>query len=206
MTPSPRMKVLWFGLVGLIALAIGFAGGVWWTLPNHPGDNSAEAGFARDMSTHHGQAVEMAMLEYRNGGDGDLQSIAYDIATTQQAQIGIMDGWLSQWDLSATGDHEPMAWVPNGAHMLEKDGRMPGMATRAELETMKTLSGTELDIMFCKLMIKHHVGGIHMVDAVLDESDNDEVRSLAEQMKKAQQLEVDLMERKLRELEGAAPA
>ena len=43
----------------LAALAIGV---VWlWSL-RPPGDNSVEAGFARDMIVHHEQAVTMALL------------------------------------------------------------------------------------------------------------------------------------------------
>ncbi|HEV2743867.1 MAG TPA: DUF305 domain-containing protein, partial [Rubrobacter sp.] len=45
------------------AAALFAALALWLYLTNaQPGDGSAEAGFARDMSVHHAQAVEMAEI------------------------------------------------------------------------------------------------------------------------------------------------
>ena len=55
---------------------------------------SADAGFARDMTDHHAQAVEMALIAYQRTEDEAVRLLAYDIATSQQAQIGMMAGWL----------------------------------------------------------------------------------------------------------------
>ncbi|NUS72696.1 MAG: DUF305 domain-containing protein [Corynebacteriales bacterium] len=198
---SPPGKWALRGIIALVAIALGFGIGVWVALPNHPGDDSAEVGFARDMSTHHEQAVEMAMWEYKNGSDSQLNAIAYDIATTQKAQVGIMSAWLSKWDVSQTGTEKPMAWVPGGSHMLTENGLMPGMASPDQMKNLRSLTGHDLDVEFCKLMIAHHIGGIHMIDAVLDADDVDsEVRELAEQMKKGQQYEIDVLQNKLQEL------
>jgi uncharacterized protein (DUF305 family) len=43
-------------------------------------------------------------------------------------------------------------------------------------------------------MIKHHLGGIHMVDAILDQSDDAQVTEAAERMKNTQQGEIDNMQ------------
>jgi uncharacterized protein (DUF305 family) len=186
----------------LVAAAIGLGVGVWLARPHYPGDSSPEAGFARDMATHHAQAVAMGLLEYRNGGDEGLRGIGYDIANTQQAQIGMMNAWLREWDLSLTTTETPMAWVEgHEAHLV--DGLMPGVATKDEMQQMRTLTGRDLDILFCHLMIDHHIGGIHMVDAILAQSDDTEVTRLAQGMKDAQQYEIDTLEQKLRDL-GAA--
>lgn len=61
-----------------------------------PGDASADAGFARDMATHHAQAVEMAMIVHSRTDDPEVATLAMDIALTQQSQIGIMRTWLTQ--------------------------------------------------------------------------------------------------------------
>ena len=53
-------------------------------------------------------------------------------------------------------------------------------------------------------MLRHHLGGIHMVDAVLDTDPEPEVRTLAETMIKNQTGEVDVLRAMLAEL-GAAP-
>jgi uncharacterized protein (DUF305 family) len=53
-------------------------------------------------------------------------------------------------------------------------------------------------------MIRHHLGGVHMIDAVLAESHRPEVLDLAEKMKSSQQADVATMQRMLTDL-GAVP-
>src|SRR3954470_17591448 len=76
-----------------------------------PGDDSAEAGFARDMIVHHGQAVQMAEI-IRNRTESDaVRLMASDVSLTQQGQVGIMQGWLGVWGLPVTGSQPAMAWM-----------------------------------------------------------------------------------------------
>jgi uncharacterized protein (DUF305 family) len=188
----------------LLGIGIGYAAGRLTPVLTAPGDDSAEAGFARDMTVHHGQAVHMAMVEYDRGQDETLRRMAYDIATSQQYQIGVMEGWLREWRLPLTTDRPAMAWVPNGRNMLQADGRMPGLASKDELNRLQNASGRDADILFCQLMLRHHLGGIHMVDAVLDATGNDRVRELAQQMRNAQQGEIEAM-REMLKAWGAQP-
>jgi uncharacterized protein (DUF305 family) len=191
-------------LAAVALLGLGFVVGRWTPILTAPGDGSAEAGFARDMSTHHRQAVHMGMVEYDRGQDSTVRRIGYDIATTQQYQVGVMEGWLEDWRLPSTTDRTPMAWVPGGKDMLQPDGRMPGLASRDDLARLEAASGKEADILFCQLMLRHHLGGIHMIDAVLDASDDDRVRELAEQMRQAQRGEIEALRELLKAL-GAQP-
>jgi uncharacterized protein (DUF305 family) len=194
-------------LTALAAVALLLVGvGIGYVTPilTAPGTDSPEAGFARDMTVHHGQAVHMGMVEYDRGQDPTLRRMAYDIATSQQYQIGVMEGWLREWRLPLTTDRKPMAWVPNGQNMLQADGRMPGLASRDELKRLEEASGRDADVLFCQLMLRHHLGGIHMIDAVLAETDNDRVRELAEQMRNAQAGEIEALRELLKAL-GAQP-
>ena len=59
-----------------------------------PGNDSAEAGFARDMIVHHAQAVQMAEIVRDKTKSDSMRLLAADISLTQQAQVGIMQGWL----------------------------------------------------------------------------------------------------------------
>src|SRR2546430_17219124 len=106
------------------------------------------------MSTHHAQAVELAMITWQRSTDGEILQLAYDIATVQENQIGIMQTWLKDWHLLPTGRQPKMAWMPNGTKELLPDGRMPGMATDAEISQLRSASGTPLDILFCQLMLR----------------------------------------------------
>jgi uncharacterized protein (DUF305 family) len=80
-------------------------------LTRAPGDDSAEAGFARDMMVHHAQAVQMAEIVRDKTHSDDMRLLVSDIALTQQAQIGIMQGWLQAWGLSITSPRPAMAWM-----------------------------------------------------------------------------------------------
>jgi hypothetical protein len=88
------------------------------TTPATPGPTSVEAGFARDMSTHHAQAVELAMLAHEKGSDPEVRQVGADIAMTQQAQIGMMQTWLDGWNLSRNSSQPRMAWMPDGGGEL----------------------------------------------------------------------------------------
>ncbi|GAA4911120.1 uncharacterized protein (DUF305 family) [Stackebrandtia albiflava] len=197
-------------MAALVAVALGLSVGVMSTRENPPGADSPEAGFAWDMSLHHGQAVAMSMYLYDNGGDEALRTIAYDIGLTQQGQIGVMRTWLRDWNLPQSSTDEPMQWMtmPMDMGSWAKDGRiMPGMATQDELTELYSLTGLEADLLFCELMINHHVGGVHMAEGVLELTEDEEVRWLADAMVSGQQSEIDALTEiadRLRGTEGSA--
>lgn len=188
-----RVGTVGVSLAILVGLLLGYAGGLLTPRLLAPGDRSPEAGFARDMSTHHGQAVEMGMLAAKNGSNPDVRSLGEDIAMTQQGQIGIMSQWLRDWHLDPTGPDPPMAWMPEGQDALE-NGLMPGMATEAEMTALRNARGAEADRLFLRLMLQHHLGGIHMAEAAVEQSDNDDVRWLAEAMINGQRKEISVLQ------------
>ncbi|MDQ7905647.1 DUF305 domain-containing protein [Phytohabitans sp. ZYX-F-186] len=185
-----RWGTVALALAVAVGLLLGYAGG--WLTPRltRPGDTSAEAGFARDMTTHHTQAVQMALVAFKYGQDPAVTQLGVDIATGQQGEIGIMQTWLRQWQLDPTGSEPPMAWMPDGEQLMREGGLMPGMATKEEMDKLEAARGHELDVLFVTLMINHHLGGIHMVDAILDRSGNDQVTEAAQRMKNTQQGEI----------------
>jgi len=202
---TPRRRAILLGaLVAVFALVAGYLGGLITSRNDHPGDNSPEAGFARDMSTHHSQAVEMAMVAWQRSTDPEIQQLAYDIATVQSNQIGIMQTWLKDWGLSPTSTRPKMAWMPDGATELQPDGLMPGMATTDQIDQLRHLSGSAVDVLFCQLMLRHHLGGIHMAETIVKLSHEKQVTDLATTMMNNQQFEVTNLRAKLDKL-GAQP-
>src|SRR5215204_6657038 len=139
-----------------------------------PGEDSAEVGFARDMVVHHAQAVQMAEIVRGKTESEEIRTLAANIALTQQAQIGQMQGWLQVWDLPPTGTEPAMSWM---GHPTE--GRMPGMAAPEELDRLQRASPEEADVLFLQLMIPHHEAALPMAEAVLEETDREEVQQLA---------------------------
>jgi uncharacterized protein (DUF305 family) len=199
----PRPRLVGALVVAVLLAVAAFSVGYLVAKPSHPGENSPEAGFARDMSEHHAQAVEMGMIEFQQGQDPDIRTLGGDIAITQQGQIGVMSSWLQQWGVSTNSTNPPMSWMPEGQRALNGN-LMPGMATRDEVNALKAATGKQVDILFCQYMLRHHLGGIHMVDGILAETSNPTVRALAETMKKNQSGEVTVLENMLKDL-GAQP-
>src|SRR5918999_4944001 len=157
------------------AAALFAALALWLYLTNaQPGDGSAEAGFARDMSVHHAQAVEMAEIVRDKTESEEVRIMAADMALTQQGQIGRMQGWLEVWNLPATGAEPAMAWM---GHPTE--GRMPGMASPEEIERLRNASPEEADELFLQLMIRHHRAAVPMAGAVVGGTDLPEGGNLA---------------------------
>ena len=199
-----RARILAGVLAALLLIGVGFVAGSLLSSLSRPGDASAEAGFARDMSVHHAQAVEMGMFAFRKAQDEELRIIGYDIATTQQFQIGMMKAWLDEWNLSPTSSQPAMSWMPDGKNALLPDGRMPGMATNEEINKLKAAEGKDFDVLFCQLMLRHHLGGVHMADGALASVKDERVHYLAERIRQGQTLEITTLTGKLKDL-GAQP-
>lgn len=183
-----------------IALAVVMAAIAGWALfggGGDPGDDSVDAGFARDMSTHHEQAVQMAGIVYRRTEDEAIRGLAYDILTTQQAQIGMMGGWLGLWDLPPGSENPPMAWMGH-----EMTGPMPGMATDEEVASLETLAPADMDREFLRLMIAHHKGATDMATYTAQNAEEDLVRTVARSMAETQSFEITTMEQMLTERGG----
>ncbi len=215
-----RSRMLRLGLIALIAvlalLAAGLVGRVTGG-PSYPSDSSADAGFSRDMQVHHAQAVEMAMIVRDRTGNEDMRRLAYDIALTQQEQIGEMHGWLILWGLTQTSDDPAMAWMSTSGTSEHQHGQstpsamagmdsagtgsdaMPGMASAADMKRLAALSGTEAEVLFLQLMIAHHRAGVDMAEAGATLAGTPQVRDLAAGMAKIQQAEIDLMNDLLRD-------
>jgi uncharacterized protein (DUF305 family) len=195
-------------LVLAVVAAVAFSVGRLSTLGEAtPTDTSAEAGFARDMQTHHNQGVELAFIVRDLTDAEDVRTLAYDIATTQATQSGMMYGWLQEWGVSQAGSEPSMTWMTRpaldgaGGHdhtadpaAHEPGAPMPGLATDEQIATLKTLSGVDAEVYFLQLMIAHHKGAIEMADAVLERSTNSTVTTFADGVVASQESEIDLME------------
>lgn len=195
------------GAAVLVGVAFGLGRVSVPTAESTPSTTSAEAGFSRDMQTHHLQAVEMSLIVRDLTDDPEIRMLAYDIATAQQQQAGQMFGWLEVWGLPQASRELSMTWMTrptlDGAthdHGSGESGSshvpgepMPGLATDEQMATLKSLSGVEAEKYFLELMIAHHVGGVEMAEAVLERSDERVVVTLAKGMVKVQQKEIDLM-------------
>jgi uncharacterized protein (DUF305 family) len=68
--------------------------------------------------------------------------------------------------------------------------QMMGMATPAEMEELAAARGRDLDDRFTRLMIEHHLGGIHMARYAEDHAGTEAARSWATGMIEGQRGEI----------------
>lgn len=205
-TPAGRRgRRMLLALAAVLLVAGGWAVGQL-TAPtaSFPAEGSPEAGFARDMQTHHLQAVQMSTLVRDRTEDPEIRQLANDIARTQQQQAGQMYGWLSVWGLPQASPQPAMAWMDEDAGHEPSHGSssaaaqgapsMPGMATDDQLSELEEAQGREAERLYLELMIPHHQAGAAMGRAVLERTDNPVVTSLAQSIVTSQQAEIDYME------------
>ncbi|MCX5043565.1 DUF305 domain-containing protein [Aldersonia sp. NBC_00410] len=240
--PAKRSQRTALTVLGLVAaVAVGVALGFLLKLPlgddtvTVPDSDSVDVGFAQDMTVHHSQAVEMATIAITQSQDPAVRNLAYDILTTQQNQIGQMQGWLALWDKPSLPSGEPMQWMahddghqhehgesatetesgnasgtPSGMAMPDAEmaggasAKMPGMASSAEIASLRQNTGTAFDVQFLQLMLRHHQGGLTMMEYGADHGETSVVRDLANTMVKTQNSESELMTQMLAQ-RGAQP-
>jgi len=211
MAPLPQPSRAWVRRGAVLALAalVGAAAALliaWQS--GAPRDDSAEAGFARDMATHHAQAVEMSFVIRDTSSDEAIRTLAYDIIVTQSTQRGVFMGWLQQWGLPQASTAPRMAWMPGHAHVERGSDEgvplMHGMASDDELQKLRVAQGTDADILFLQLMIRHHEGGVLMARAVSGLSRRAEVVAMAKSIDDGQRAEIVAMTEMLSK-RGARP-
>jgi uncharacterized protein (DUF305 family) len=196
MAPFPELSRAWvrrggMGVAALVGAIVALL--IAWQL-DAPRNDSAEAGFARDMATHHAQAVEMSLVIRDMSSDDALRTLAYDITVTQSTQRGVFMGWLQQWGLPQASTTPRMTWM-RGHAQSERGAEgvtplMHGMASDEELRRLRAAQGTDAEILFLQLMIRHHEGGVLMARAVGGLSRRADVVAMAKSIDDTQRAEI----------------
>ena len=215
-----RLQVVVVALVLVLLLGAVAVGASQWARSRTPAQNSAEVGFTRDMYTHHNQAVLMSLL-VRNTSPEPFNTLTEDIITGQAEQQGVMLAWLTTHRVLAADDTwQPMAWMRGTSGMTEMAGHgaekvptpsaapsatgsapvtasgsvlMPGMATDAELGQLAQLRGREREVLFLRLMLRHHRAGTDMARTYLELGSDPDLRELARSIVTSQDREISIM-------------
>jgi uncharacterized protein (DUF305 family) len=199
--PGIRRRLVLAAVALVLLVATAVAAFQLGASTSRPPESSADVGFARDMQTHHQQAVDMAMIEYQRTTNPALRTLAYDIATSQAQQAGQMYGWLRIWGYTQSGADDLMTWMrghpghPSSSTATSREvWAAMGLASEDQMKGLRAASGTSGDRMFLDLMIAHHKGGVLMGQAALAEAGQPVVRQLATAIVNAQQVEIQAME------------
>ncbi|MEU9286078.1 DUF305 domain-containing protein [Streptomyces sp. NPDC048275] len=142
--------------------------------------NSADFAYARMMIEHHTQALKMTELAPEQAKSGPVKQLAARITAAQAPEITTMEGWLKTHD----GEKHPTT---------HQHKTMPGMATEAQLRTLRAARGKAFDELFLKLMITHHDGAISMATDVKAQGNNLQIEEMADDVIAQQTSEINRM-------------
>ena len=122
--PGRSGPALW-QVIALVVALCGLAAVLGWRLgsdsPSKPSATSVDVGFFQDMSTHHQQAITMALDYLHDGTDPLLRQIAGEIVTYQSSEIGMMNTYLGQWGRGGNQPRLAMGWMPR--RFPQRDGK-----------------------------------------------------------------------------------
>lgn len=149
------------------------------------GDSNANRAFLEAMIPHHESAIEMAKIAKRRAEHPEVRQLAFRIANTQRDEIRQIEHMhqrlFGQKILPNSDAHEALGLSAEQAGMAH----MEPTAALAEAKPF--------DKAFIDEMIPHHQGAIRMARAVLDETEDGGVRSLAEAIVRTQSNEIEQM-------------
>ena len=133
--------------------------------------------FIDAMVPHHEGAVETAQVALRNSEHEEIKRLSRDIISAQRAEIEQL-GEIRQ-EIGAQGPPPEMS---------DMDMEMMGMTDPDELANQEPF-----DLAFIDAMIPHHQSAIAMAKVALEESNNPEIRGIAEDIVRAQEREISQM-------------
>ena len=141
--------------------------------------------FIDTMSMHHRGAIAMAQMALKKSTNEELKKFAQKIIDDQNAEIAQMKDWRDKWFKNAPG-----------AMNMEMSGMMESlkMMMGDDEKKMETASGKDFDLMFLDTMTPHHQGAVTMAKDALTKAQPQEIKTLANQIIKAQDGEIKQMQ------------
>ncbi|MEH2346708.1 MAG: DUF305 domain-containing protein [Nostoc sp.] len=154
-----------------------------------PADANFDLRFIDAMIPHHQGAVEMAKVAQVKSKRPEIEKLADNIIKSQNQEITQMKQWRQAWYPKA-GD-KPMAYNSQMGHMMEMSSdQMKGMMMSQDLGA----DDAEFDLRFINAMIPHHEGAVKMGQDALSKSKRPEIKKLAQEIVKAQEVEIKEMQ------------
>ena len=147
---------------------------------------NASIDFLNGMLPHHESAIEMAESYLKYGGSSpELKQLAEDIIQVQTDEIKQMNKMIEQIKASGKTDEEKeKGYLDAYGAMMSDHSHMNHAASSAE----------DVEQAFAEGMIMHHQMAVEMAEAILEYTDEKEVKELAEDIIEAQKREIKQME------------
>jgi uncharacterized protein (DUF305 family) len=140
--------------------------------------------FIDTMTHHHQGAIDMAEMAVKKTQNAELKTFAQKIIDDQKKEISQMKDWREKWYAG-----KPMAMnmempgMNEGMKMMMGDG----------MKKFEAATGKEFDLMFLDMMTPHHAGATEMAKEALQKAEHPEIKTLANQIIKAQEEEIKKM-------------
>lgn len=147
---------------------------------------NASVDFLVGMIPHHESAIDMSESYLKFGGENEqLKQLANDIISAQTGEIEQMNQLIQQITDSGEKDEEKeQGYLQAYAQMMSGHEHMHHGSSAAE----------NVEQAFAEGMMMHHQMAVDMSEAILDYTEVEEVRQLAETIIKAQEEEIRLMQ------------
>ena len=161
--------------------------------------SKADVEFMQGMIMHHNQAVEMTELLKTRTKDPAVRELGDKIDVSQTDEMRWMKQWLTDRGFST---EMPAMDMPNMKGMDMDMPPMPGMLTKAQMETLRKASGPQFDHLFLTGMIQHHTGALIMVKELFANpgaGQDPQLFDFANDVDNTQQAEIDIMRHMLKE-------
>ncbi|HEX5596868.1 MAG TPA: DUF305 domain-containing protein [Micromonosporaceae bacterium] len=158
--------------------------------PTPPPVNPADADFVSMMIPHHYQALLMSQMAPTRAIDEAVRAIASQIDVEQGLEITMMQSWQSWNGLEITDAEEAYQEHLQDPLMLE----MMGMATPEQMAALSAAIGADFEVMYLRLMIRHHEGALDMLADVLANGSDEILRGWANDMYVTQQAQINWMQ------------
>lgn len=191
---STKMSTRGRGLVALLTMSAVLAGGVLTACGNDDEESGgkaeakpAEKAFLTGMTHHHGTAIEMATIAKERGQSKFVKNLANDIISAQTSELADMKSIYSR--LIGGGTLKPDPAAHDGLGLTADEA---GMTHTPETNDMLR-NANPFDRAFIDEMVPHHTGAVRMAKAVLERTEDAELRKLAEGIVSAQEREIKEM-------------
>jgi uncharacterized protein (DUF305 family) len=174
--------------------------------------SKADIDFMQGMIMHHNQAVEMTELLKTRTQDPQVRELGRKIDLSQTDEMRWMKQWLTDRGLPISATMKPMdmgGMDMKGMDMKDMPGMdmsdmppMPGMLTRAQMDTLRKSTGPQFDHLFLTGMIQHHTDALTMVKELFANpgaGQDPQLFDFANDVDNTQQAEIDIMRHMLKE-------
>jgi uncharacterized protein (DUF305 family) len=138
-----------------------------------------------DTVTHHHQgAVDMAKMALTKSTNEELKKFAQKIIDDQTREMGQMKEWREKWYVGKPAAiNMEMSGMGDSMKMMMGDG----------MKKMEAMTGKDFDTHFIDMMTPHHEGAVTMAKEALAKAEHSEIKTLANQIIKAQEAEIKMM-------------